>query len=110
MAGPIVAVHREHLLADVSALTAKIFTRREFPYPDFAQLLSCFTLDTIPVGWPYLLWGGNETQVLRHNSERLVLRGAGVGTKMAHNRLVRLKYQDPLLQAVELLTVINRDN
>jgi hypothetical protein len=62
MARPIVAVHREHLLADVSALTGNAFTRREFPYTDIAQLLSCFPLNTIPVGVLALLALGRATK------------------------------------------------
>ncbi|GBD37390.1 hypothetical protein HRbin36_02521 [bacterium HR36] len=105
MAGPIITVYRQYLTADWSALTWQPTSLHEFFSPGLGGLVVCFILSAVPVSVLAMIALSVATR--NKTTQNLVAKLQANLEREIHQwqekRMLCIKFDDPLLQALATL-------
>ncbi len=105
MAGPIVLIYREYFTASTSVLTGQEIALENFPHPTPSLLFTSLLLSLLPLALYCMLvltWALSKRKV-RHVSANIVGEHESTIKQLKQDNIIRLHFDDELLQQAEFL-------
>lgn len=112
MAGPIIALYRSYFDASFAALRDLGGDLSAFPRPDFSLLLTSLLLSLLPTAvfaMFVMTWAQSRRRVDQAEAD-ITQSHRAVIQKLQRDRVLRLRWTDPLLADAEFLLAIDRDS
>jgi hypothetical protein len=112
MAGPIIALYRSYFDASFSALRDLGGDLSAFPRPDFSLILTSLLLSLLPTAvfaMFVMTWAQSRRRVDQAEADITQSHRAAI-QKLQRDRVLRLRWNDPLLADAEFLLAIDRDS
>lgn len=112
MAGPIIALYRSYFDASFAALRDLGGDLSAFPRPDFSLLLTSLLLSLLPTAvfaMFVMTWAQSRRRVDQAEAD-ITQSHRAVIQKLQRDRVLRLRWNDPLLADAEFLLAIDRDS
>lgn len=111
MAGPVVALYRSYGDASFRALRNLSGDLSAFPHPDLAMLLTSLLLSLLPtaifamlvISWAQTRWRIDRAEASIRDHHQATIR------RLQQDRVLRLRWDDPLLADAEFLLSVNAD-
>lgn len=111
MAGPVIALYRSYGDASFNALRNLSGDLSAFPHPDFAMLLTSLLLSILPtaifamlvISWAQSRWRIDRAEASIRDNHQATIR------RLQQDRVLRLRWDDPLLADAEFLLSVNAD-
>lgn len=111
MAGPVITLYRSYGDASFNALRNLSGDLSAFPHPDFAMLLTSLLLSLLPtaifamlvISWAQSRWRIDRAEASIRDNHQATIR------RLQQDRVLRLRWDDPLLADAEFLLSVNVD-
>ncbi len=111
MAGPVITLYRSYGDASFNALRNLSGDLSAFPHPDLAMLLTSLLLSLLPtaifamlvISWAQTRWRIDRAEASIRDNHQATIR------RLQQDRVLRLRWDDPLLADAEFLLSVNAD-